>query len=104
MMKIYKNKGDASLFTTTARSFPFWKCRWKISVNYLDKNVMEKRGGDFAASAAFLDDAYADEARIECGQGGECPRMGRGVLVMFRRSRLAENIHTFDPQRFTCTT
>ena len=64
---------------------------------------MENRGGDFAAAAAFLNDTDADEARIEGGQGGECPRMGGGVRVVFGRARLAENVQPLDSQRLACS-
>ena len=79
-------------------SFPLGKRRGEVCVNHLHENVMEKRGGDFAAAAAFLDDADADEARIEGGQGGERPGMWRGVFIVFRCPCLAENVHAFDSQ------
>ena len=57
--------------------FPFGKRRGEIGVDDLHENVMKERCGDFAAAAAFLDDADADEARIESGQGGKRPSMRR---------------------------
>ncbi len=82
----------------SAASFPFGKCRGEIGFNHLEENVMENRGGDFAAAAAFFYNADANEAWIECGEGGERPGMGRGVFVVFCRARLAENVHAFDSQ------
>ena len=79
-------------------SFSFGKCRGEVGINHLDKNVMEDRGGDFAAAAAFLYDADADEAWIEGREGGERPRMWCGIFIVFRRSRFAENVHAFDSQ------
>ena len=64
---------------------------------------MKERRGDFAAAAAFLDDADADKARIECGQGGKRPCMRGGVLVVLRRSSLAKNVYSFDSQLLACS-
>ena len=65
---------------------------------------MEDWRGDFAAAAAFFDNADADEAWIESGQGGKRPCMRGGVLVVLRRASLAENVYSFDSQFFTCST
>lgn len=84
--------------------FPFGKRRGKVGVDDLHENVMEDWRGDFAAAAAFFDNADADEAWIEGGQGGERPGMWRGVFIVFRCPCLAENVHAFDSQRLACST
>jgi hypothetical protein len=81
-------------------SFPFGKRRGEIGVNDLYENVMEDWRGDFAATAAFLYNADADEARIESGEGGKRPCMRGSVLVVLCCSGLTENIYSFDSQFF----
>ena len=95
-MKLYQIKGDSQCLSVSITSFPFWKRRGEIGVDNLHENVMEDRRGDFAAAAAFLYDADTDKAWIESGESGKRPCMRGSVLVVLRRSGLAENIYTFD--------